>query len=265
MALRQGRKNNATNNAPNNASKKLDKSTPSRKELRTQKKKEKKERNNTFYLKKHQGNQKHLQSAKPKPKPDSRSASKNKEQKVKQPQKQQSSVSQPKTKKTSEPKKTSETKKDKDSKLLGKRKRQDRIQSKVDADEDDGFMSDHSNDWKRKNIAEIDNDDNEIKMLERKLGIRTDPKRKNRYFQRIEQEGLGLGIFDFLDDIEKKAKIDKAEYQRPNEEYKFNDPKFEVALGASDIEDGGNEQQAEVSSSDQEGFDEDGNERKIAK
>lgn len=43
-------------------------------------------------------------------------------------------------------------------------------------------MSDHSNDWKRKNIAEIDNDDNEIKMLERKLGIRTDPKRKNRYF-----------------------------------------------------------------------------------
>jgi len=41
-----------------------------------------------------------------------------------------------------------------------------------------------------------------------------------------------------LDDIEKKAKIDKSEYQKPKEEYKFNDPKFEVALGASDIEDG---------------------------
>ena len=73
-------------------------------------------------------------------------------------------------------------------------------------------------------------------MLERKLGIRTDAKRKKRYLQRIEEEGLGLGIFDFLDDIERKAKIDVTKYSKPEKEYKFNDPKYEVALGESDIE-----------------------------
>ena len=42
--------------------------------------------------------------------------------------------------------------------------------------------SDHDEEWKRKNLKAIDEEDDEIKQLERKLGIRTDDKRKNRYF-----------------------------------------------------------------------------------
>ena len=88
--------------------------------------------------------------------------------------------------------------------------------------------------------------------MERKLGIRTDAKRKKRYFQRIEEEGLGLGIFDYLDNIDKLAKVDPSKYHKPENEYKFNDPKFETALGDSDIEDGGMNKM--VSNDRQEGF-----------
>ena len=97
-------------------------------------------------------------------------------------------------------------------------------------------MSNHDDDWKRKNLSAIAEDDDEIKQLERKLGIRTDAKRNKRYLSRIEEQGLGLGIFDFLDGIEKNAKLPVNQYQRPSKEFKFNDPKYEVALGASDIE-----------------------------
>ena len=55
---------------------------------------------------------------------------------------------------------------------------------------------------------------------------------------RIEEEGLGLGIFDFLDKIETEARLDASAYERPSNEYKFNDPKFETAIGASDDEAG---------------------------
>ena len=94
---------------------------------------------------------------------------------------------------------------------------------------------------------------------------------------RIEEEGLGLGIFDFLEGIDKNAKLSKDKYQRPTEEFKFNDPRYEVALGASDLdeeeENGGDLDKAKKdkrnkgkerskgssgSSSDQEGFDADG-------
>ena len=124
-------------------------------------------------------------------------------------------------------------------------------------DLDEEYESEHDNDWKRKNLEEINKEDDEIKALERKLGIRTDAKRSKRYYQRIEEEGLGLGIFDFLDNIDQKAKLDLEDYSKPGEEYKFNDPKFEVAIGESDVEGDGNQE----SSSDQEGFDEDGLEK----
>ena len=78
-------------------------------------------------------------------------------------------------------------------------------------------------------------------MLEKNLGLNMDQKRKKRYFSRIEEEGLGLGMFDFLDDIDRKAKAGMEAYEQPGEEYKFNNPEFEVALGASDFEDGDNE------------------------
>lgn len=112
----------------------------------------------------------------------------------------------------------------------------------------------------------IEDEDKEIKELERKLGLRTDEKRKKRYLQRIEEEGLGLGIFDFLKDIETKAKMDVSQYKRADQEYKFNDPQFEVAIGASDVEDGADGNTKKVprvrqendddDGSDQEGFDE---------
>ena len=61
--------------------------------------------------------------------------------------------------------------------VLGKRKRAERTEKQIDE-----YDSDHDQDWKRKNLEEIDKDDDEIKQLERKLGIRTDDKRKKRYF-----------------------------------------------------------------------------------
>lgn len=128
-------------------------------------------------------------------------------------------------------------------------------------DLDEEYESEHDNDWKRKNLEEINKEDDEIKALERKLGIRTDAKRSKRYYQRIEEEGLGLGIFDFLDNIDQKAKLDLEDYSKPAQEYKFNDPKFEVAIGESDVEGDGNQE----SSSDQEGFDEDGLEKQTKK
>lgn len=60
-----------------------------------------------------------------------------------------------------------------------------------------------------------------------------------------------------MDNIDQKAKLDLEDYSKPGEEYKFNDPKFEVAIGESDVEGDGNQE----SSSDQEGFDEDGLEK----
>ena len=48
-------------------------------------------------------------------------------------------------------------------------------------------------------------------MLEKKLGIKGDKKKKNKIMQQIEMEGLGIGFMDFLDEIDTKVKnkIDK--------------------------------------------------------
>ena len=47
--------------------------------------------------------------------------------------------------------------------------------------------------------------DDEIDELEKKLGLAGDVKRKKKYMKKIENEGLGVGFLDFLDDIEVKA------------------------------------------------------------
>ena len=43
----------------------------------------------------------------------------------------------------------------------------------------------------------------------------------------------------FLDEMDGKAKMNKDDYKVPTEEYKLNDPKYEVALGESDFENEG--------------------------
>ena len=80
--------------------------------------------------------------------------------------------------------------------------------------------------------------DDEINQLEARLGLSKDQKKRSKYMKKVENEGLGLGFLDFLDDIEVKAKKDKSEYQKPKGDYKFNMNEFEVALGESDLSNG---------------------------
>ena len=49
-------------------------------------------------------------------------------------------------------------------------------------------------------------------QLERKMGLKSDVKRKKRFNDSIDREGLGLGFMSFLDDIEKKAKLKVKDY-----------------------------------------------------
>ena len=82
-------------------------------------------------------------------------------------------------------------------------------------------------------------------MLEKKLGIKNDPKKKKRVIKSLEQEGLGDGFMDFLDGIENKLKMKKDTYKP--QEYVFSDGEgpeegdLEMAKGKED-------------DSDQEGF-----------
>lgn len=177
---------------------------------------------NDFYLKKHM--KKSVYEA-----PERKQT--NKQDQKKQIQKKEQKI----TKKQVQDEKPQRKNKEK-SEGVGKRKKEERPQ--IEEFGLDGNESDHSVGWKQKNATEISADDQEIKMLERKLGIRTDSKRQKRFFTRIEQEGLGVGIFDFLNEIESKAKLSRDEYERPSSDYKFNDPKFETAVGDSDIEGG---------------------------
>ena len=39
--------------------------------------------------------------------------------------------------------------------------------------------------------------------------MKNDPKKKKRIYKSLEQEGLGDGFMDFLDDIENKIKLKK--------------------------------------------------------
>ena len=78
--------------------------------------------------------------------------------------------------------------------MLGKRTTKDKREK---AEPKDAFQDE--------NLKEIDSLDKEIKELERKMGLRTDAKRRKRMNDTIDREGLGLGFMSFLDDIECKA------------------------------------------------------------
>ena len=58
-------------------------------------------------------------------------------------------------------------------------------------------------------------------MLERKLGIKNDEKRKQRINQQIEQIGFGTGFMSFIDSIGTKVRSGGKSY-RP-QEYQFSD------------------------------------------
>jgi len=78
--------------------------------------------------------------------------------------------------------------------------------------------------------------DGEIGYLEKMLKVNSDAKAKRKIQKSIENEGLGIGFMDFLDDIENKVKAKSAAgYSR--KEYDFNDDAKEVALDMSALAD----------------------------
>ena len=87
----------------------------------------------------------------------------------------------------------------------------------------------HDEVWHGRNTDELDRLDGEIGYLERRLKTSSDAKAKKKIQKSIENEGLGIGFMDFLDDIENKVKAKSAAgYTR--KEYDFNDDAKEVAL-----------------------------------
>ena len=68
---------------------------------------------------------------------------------------------------------------------------------------------------KDENQEEIDKIDDEIRMLEKKLGLNKDVKRKARNDKQTDLEGYGLGFMSFLDTIETKAKMAVRSYEMP--------------------------------------------------
>lgn len=97
----------------------------------------------------------------------------------------------------------------------------------------------------RSNEMEKEKLDREIAMLERKLGIKKDTKKRRKLNQAVEQEGFGTGFMDFIDGIEKKVKL------MPEEEYLPQDYEFSDGEGPEE----GDLLMEEESGSDQEGFD----------
>jgi hypothetical protein len=73
----------------------------------------------------------------------------------------------------------------------------------------------------RQNEVEKKRLDDEIKMLEKKLGIKNDAKRKKKVNKEIEGLGFGTGFMDFIDGIETKVIKSKKEYKP--QEYVFSD------------------------------------------
>ena len=84
-------------------------------------------------------------------------------------------------------------------------------------------------------------------MLERKLGIKNDEKRKQRVNQQIESIGFGKGFMSFIDSIGTKVKSNSKSY-RP-QEYEFSDGEGPEEGDLEALEEKGQED-----ASDQEGF-----------
>ena len=82
-------------------------------------------------------------------------------------------------------------------------------------------------------------------MLEKRLGVKKDSKKRRKLNQAVEQEGYGTGFMDFIDGIEKKVREMKPEEYLPKD-YEFSDGE-----GAEE----GDLLMEEQSGSDQEGFD----------
>ena len=88
------------------------------------------------------------------------------------------------------------------------------------------------------NLAKIDEEDAAIKALERKLGFRTDAKRKARNNEQTDKEGFGIGFTSFLDSIDQKVKQGLNQYKPPSDDYDFNKDEFEVAPSEGELEAG---------------------------
>ena len=74
----------------------------------------------------------------------------------------------------------------------------------------------------RANELEKANLDKEIAILERRLGIRANARKRRKLNQVVEEEGFGRGFMDFIDGIETKVKTQAVEGYRP-QEYVFSD------------------------------------------
>ena len=70
--------------------------------------------------------------------------------------------------------------------------------------------------------------------MESKLGMKGNKKMKQKVHQSIENEGMGIGFLDFLDEIANKVKMKNLkEYKK--QEYDFNDDQKEVLLDEADL------------------------------
>lgn len=64
----------------------------------------------------------------------------------------------------------------------------------------------HDEVWHGRNVDELDRIEGEIGYLEKRLKVSSDAKAKRKIQKSIENEGLGIGFMDFLDDIENRVK-----------------------------------------------------------
>lgn len=71
------------------------------------------------------------------------------------------------------------------------------------------------------NTEEVKKLDREIAMLEKKLGIKNNSKKRQKVNQAIEDEGFGKGFMDFLDQLDGKIAVDPKQYKP--QEYEFSD------------------------------------------
>lgn len=71
-------------------------------------------------------------------------------------------------------------------------------------------------------------------MLEKRLGFKSDKKRRDRNNKQTEMEGFGMGFMDYLDNLNRKVKMDVSKYSQP-EEYDFLKDENEVAMSEGEL------------------------------